>query len=130
MLKLIEKYKMKRALGDYVHALGPTLRKRYGMHDQYTVMQIRKTAQHLRLSVQYLPYAVALYRHEPSENTQNLLGMDHTRLNRLRLELADTLFDGKTEYRVKDVLALSKVASWKGGPSPDWWSNHWGKTSL
>ncbi|MBW7471579.1 DUF6559 family protein [Marinobacter sp. F4218] len=130
MIELIRKFQLKRALRGYVQILGPELRKRYGGSDQYTVLQIKKTVAHLKLDIQYLPYAVAMYRHEQSKNTVDMLRLDQAFLNRLRAEVADALLDGNPNYSARDVLALSKKVKWKGGPSPHWWSNNLGKTSL
>ncbi|WP_420890919.1 DUF6559 family protein [Marinobacter suaedae] len=130
MIDLIRRYQLRRAFRSYIHTLGPELRKRYGGSDQYTVLQIKKTALHLKLNIQYLPYAVALYRHEQSKNTVDLLRLDQAFLDRLRREVADALFDGSTNYTARNVLALAKANDWRGGPSPDWWSNNLGKTSL
>lgn len=130
MIELIRKFQLKRAFQSYVHTLGPALTKRYGGSDQYTVLQIKKTVAHLKINTQYLPYAVAMYRHEQSKNTVDMLRLDQAFLDCLRLEVADALFDGNRNYTARDVLALSKSAKWKGGPSPNWWSNNLGKTSL
>lgn len=130
MIELIRKFQLKRAFQDYVHILGPELRKRYSGLDQYTVPQIKKTVAHLKLKIQYLPYAVAMYRHEESKNTVDMLRVDQDFLDRLRAEVADALFDGNPNFTARDVIALSKAGTWKGGPSPKWWSNNLGKTSL
>lgn len=130
MIELIRKFQLKRAFRGYVHTLGPELRKRYGGSDQYTVLQIKKTAVHLKLNTQHLPYAVAMYRHEQSKNTVDMLRLDQAFLDRLRSEIADALFDGNPNYTAREVLAMSKAAQWKGGSSPNWWSNNLGKTSL
>lgn len=130
MIELIRKYQLRRAFKSYIYTLGPELRKRYGGSDQYTVLQIKKTVVHLNLNKQYLPYAVAMYRHEQSKNTVDMLRLDQAFLDRLRAEVAAALFDGNPNYDARDVLALTKAVGWKGGPSPNWWSNNLGKTSL
>ena len=44
MLNYLRKYKIQRAFDDYLSKLGPALVKRYGFKEQYSVMQIEKTA--------------------------------------------------------------------------------------
>lgn len=130
MIEFLRRYQLRKAFRSYIYKLGPALAKRYGRGDQYTVLQIKKTVLHLKLSVRYLPYAVALYRHEQSSNTVDLLRIDQASLDQLRSEVAEALFHGNTHYRATQVLAMSKQRGWRGGPPPDWQSNRLGKTSL
>ena len=130
MFNRLRVYKLRKALNQYVFRLGPALVKRYGSSEQYTVLQIEKTARQLHLDMRYLPYAIALYRHEESVNTVGLYRLNQDFINTLRSELADSIFGGKVNYTARDVLGLSKKVGWKGGPPPNWVSNFYGNTSL
>ena len=107
MFNFIREYKLKKAFSSYVYKLGPSLKKRYGTQKQYTVCQIKRTANDLHLNAKHLPYAIALYRYEASKNTVNLYRIDQHFLNLLRQDVADSIFCGNTMYTVKDVFALS-----------------------
>jgi len=94
MIDYLRKRKLRKAFKSYIHELGPNLVKRYGPQDQFTVMQVQTTAEHLKLDTRFIAYAVALYRHEESENTINILGVDQEFLDKLRSEIANSIFDG------------------------------------
>jgi hypothetical protein len=130
MIEFLRRYQLRKAFRSYIHELGPALGKRYGVSDQYTLLQIKLTVRHLKLSVRYLRYAVALYRHEQSQDCVDLLGIDQPLLEHLRGEVAEALFHGNIQYRATHVLAMGKQAGWKGGPPPDWRANRMGMTSL
>lgn len=120
MLSFLQHYRLRKTFNSYVMKLGPALVKRYGAKNQYSVMQIKKTAQHLTLDIQYLAYAIALFRHEESVNTLNIYRIDQAFLNILRREIADALFDGNTRYSSKDVLRAAKPRGWHGGKPNSW----------
>jgi hypothetical protein len=130
MLSYFRKRKLNKAFTKYVHVLGPALVQRYGLRDQFTVVQVQATAEHLKIDTRFIAYAVALYRHEESENTIKLLGVDQEFLDRLRSEIASSIFGGKLKYTSQDVLSLSKKTGWRGGPPPNWMANKHGHTSL
>ncbi len=85
------------------------------MSDQYTVMQIETTAEVLKLSMQYIPYAIALYRHEESVNTLERHNISQEFLDILRAEIADAIYNGNTEYRANDSIKAGVPGGWKGG---------------
>ena len=130
MIAYLRQRKLRKAFKQYLYELGPSLVKRYGPLDQFTVMQIQATADHLKLDTRFIAYAVALYRQKESENTINLLRVDQIFLDQLRYEIAESLFDGNSGYSSSDVLRLGKNAGWKGGPPPNWMANRFGHTSL
>ena len=130
MIGYFRKRRLRKAFSQYLYELGPSLVKRYGPLDQFTVMQIQATADQLKLDTRFIAYAVALFRQDESENTINLLSVDQNFLNTLMQEIADSLFDGNQRYTSQDVLRLGKRATWKGGPPPNWMANKHGHTSL
>lgn len=130
MIEFLRKRKLKKAFSKYVHVLGPALSQRYGAVDQYTVKQILATSKDIDIDTRFIAYAVALYRRDESENTVKLLNVDQYFLDTLRMEIASSLFGGNINYKTKDVLNLSKRASWRGGPPPNWMANDQGRTSL
>lgn len=130
MIEYLRKRKLKKAFSTYVHVLGPALSKRYGAVDQYPVKQILATSEEIKIDVRFIAYAVALFRRDESENTMRLVNVDQVFLDALRMEIANSLFGGDTNYKTKDVLNLSKAVSWRGGPPPNWMANHQGRTSL
>ena len=115
MFDMFRTYSLKDAVTDYVQKLGPVLLKRYGGADQYTVKQIEKTAKSLALEKRYIPYAIALYRHDASVNTLSLYRIDQGFLDVLREEMADFLFHGSSAYDARDVIKLNNKYAWKGG---------------
>lgn len=130
MIDFIRKYKLNNAVKDYLAKLGPSLAKRYGHTDQYTVMQIEKTAKHLKLNMQFIPYAIAMFRHEESINTISLYRMNQDFLNTLRQEVANAFFDGNVNYNAKDTITLGKPKGWKGGMHTNWMANKHGSTGF
>ena len=94
--------------------MAPVLVSGYGPLDQFTVPQIEAAAKTCRLNMQYIPYAIALYRHEESNRTLRLYRLDQTFLNILRNEISKWFFDGY-DYRTKDVFQMAKRRTWRGG---------------
>jgi len=130
MIECLRKWKLRKAFKSYIHELGPALIKRYGQQDQFTVMQVQATVEHLKLDARFIAYAVALYRYEESENTINILGVNQKFLDKLRAEIANSIFDGNVKFSSKQVLGLSKRIGWQGGAPPRWMANKHGHTSL
>lgn len=130
LLEFFRKRKLQEAFKLYIHELGPALSNRYGLREQFTVMQVQATVEYLGLEDRFIAYAVALYRYEESDNTINLLGVDQLFLDQLRLEIAKSIFDGNERYNASDVLGLSKKTTWRGGAPPNWMANRNGQTSL
>ena len=75
MIQLLRSYRRSRIIAAYIRQLGPALLRRYGPLDQYTVRQIEVTARQLGIALDCLPYAVALYRSEESENTRAIYAL-------------------------------------------------------
>ncbi|MEM1189734.1 MAG: DUF6559 family protein [Pseudomonadota bacterium] len=129
-MKFLRRHRLSKALDNFVMKLGPALTRRYGTREQYTVLQVSKTIQALKLSERHTAYAIAIFRHEESKNTISLFDMDQPFLNLLRKEIGDRYFDGNPHYSVSDVLRLSKSRGWQGGAAPNWQANRYGRTSL
>jgi len=117
MFGIFRKHPLKQAISDYISKLGPALLKRYGGADQYTVKQVEKTVKSLGVEQQYIPYAIAMYRHDESVNTLSLYRIDQDFLDILREEIADILFDGSVNFDAHDVIKLNKKWAWRGGRS-------------
>jgi len=117
MFDMFRQYALKQASQDYIKKLGPALLKRYGGAEQYTVKQVEKTVRSLGLEPKYIPYAIAMYRHDESVNTLSLYRIDQDFLNILRAEIADSFFDGDLGYDARDVIKLNKKWVWRGGRS-------------
>ena len=130
MLSMLKRYRLRKSVKDYVLKLGPSLARRYGSLDQYTVKQIEKTALHLQLNMQHIPYAIALFRHEESANTISLYRIKQDLLDQLRLEIAGQFLGISDDYNAKDITSIAKRPAWHGGHSPDFGKNYFGKTSL
>ena len=121
MLAFFRRRKLRKSFSKYIHVLGPELVKRYGLQDQFTVMQVQTTIEHLKLDNRFIAYAVALYRYEESENTLEMLRVDQTFLDQLRSEIANSLFEGNTKYSSKKVLELSKKLDGKAATRQTGW---------
>ena len=130
MLSVIEKYKLNRAVESYINELGPALVKRYGGCDQYTVMQVEKTARSLNLGMQYISYAIALYRKDESVNTIDLYRIDQGFLDMLREEIAAAYFGGDIAFSAMSVVDLGRPRGWGGGVHRNWIANIHGKTGF
>lgn len=130
MIHYIRHFRLNQSVSRYVHKLAPALASRYGTAEQYTVLQIIKTAKALGLKMRHAAYAVALFRHEQSENTLAFFKMSQADIDAIRAIIADSLFDGKRNYSARDVLKLSQSGGWRGGAAPNWRANHLGMTSL
>ncbi|WP_049721508.1 DUF6559 family protein [Gilvimarinus polysaccharolyticus] len=127
-MNLLNRYFKKRIIKKYIFVMAPVLVARYGALDEYTVLQLEKTTQFCRLSTQYIPYAIALFRREESENSVKLYRIDQSFLNVLRKEISDWFFDGYA-YKTKDVINLAKSRKWRGGNNTDSFSNRLGMES-
>ncbi len=90
------------------------LAKGYGAQDQFTVPQIEAAIKKCRLNMQYIPYAIALYRHEESNRTLRLYRLDQRFIDILRREISEWFFDGY-DFRTKDVFRMAKPRAWRGG---------------
>ena len=130
MLSFIHRFKLNRAVESYIKELGPALVKRYGACDQYTVMQVEKTARSLNLSTQYISYAIALYRKDESVNTVGLYQIDQDFLDALREEIAAAYFGGDRSYSAMTVVDLGRPRGWGGGGHRNWLANMHGKTGF
>lgn len=127
-MDILNKYFKKRIVKKYIYKITPALAKRYGVLDEYTVLQLEKTVEACQLSVQYLPYAIALFRKKESENTLKLYRIDQSFLDILRKEISNWFFDGYP-YKTKDVFGLAKPKAWRGGHNTDALSNRSGMNS-
>ena len=108
--------------------MAPVLTKRYGVSDQYTVPQLEKAAQECGISMQYIPYAIALYRTKESNRTVKLYNINQDFLDILRNEISNCFFESYP-YKTKDVIKLAKPRAWRGGRNTDAISNRIGKNS-
>ncbi|VAW72670.1 hypothetical protein MNBD_GAMMA10-2536 [hydrothermal vent metagenome] len=118
MINFLNTFLRNRIIDKYIFELAPLLVKRYGALDQYTVPQLEKTAQSCRLSTQYIPYAIAIYRHEESNRTKKLYRINQQFLNILRAEISDSYFDGY-DYRAKDIIYLATPKGSQGNSTTD-----------
>ncbi|MBC7005729.1 hypothetical protein BIZ37_24525 [Photobacterium sp. BZF1] len=112
MLGITQLFK-RRAIRQYIKAIGPTLLKSYGPREAYSEGQIVAVLEQSGLSQRYQQYAYALFGDQYPE---------------LRQELAEGLF-GNTTFTALDIIALAKPAGWKGGTNNDNLSNHYGQNS-
>ncbi|MEW8692035.1 MAG: DUF6559 family protein [Candidatus Thiodiazotropha endolucinida] len=127
-MNILNEFLKKRIISKYIYELAPVLLKSYGPQDQFTVPQIEQAAKKVGISLQYIPYAIALYRHEESNRTIKLYRIDQQFLEILRTEIAKCFFDGY-EYRTRDVLKLAKPRAWRGGHIRSM-ANRYGKTTT
>jgi hypothetical protein len=128
LMEILNRYLKKRLVKKYIYVVAPELINRYGAMDEYTVLQLEKTTQSCRLSDQYLPYAIAMFRKTESENTLKLYRIDQSFLDILRGEISIWFFDGYP-YKTKDVINLSRHKAWGGGYNTDSLSNNFGQNS-
>ena len=127
-MQILNEFIKHRLITKYIYEVAPVLLKSYGLHEQYTVPQIEKAAMKCGVSMQYIPYAIALYRHEVSNRTLRLYRLDQGFLDILRDEIAVNYFDGST-YRAKDVFKLARPREWRGGHNRSR-ANMYGRTST
>ena len=127
-MEILNRYLKKRIVKKYIYIMAPALVHRYGALDEYTVRQLEKTTEACRLSVQYLPYAIAMFRRTESENTLKLYRIDQSFLDILRKEVSTWFFDGHS-YNTRDVINLARSRVWSGGYNTDSLSNSFGKNS-
>lgn len=130
MIQLLRSYRRSRIIAAYIRQLGPALLKRYGLLDQYTVRQIEATARQLGIAMDCLPYAIALYRSEESENTRAIYALSQSCLDALRREIADAYFGGDMQYSTMQAIKLGQDYGWKGGMHTNWMQNIYGKTGF
>ena len=127
-MNILNKFLKKRIIKRYIYDMAPVLIRGFGPQEQFTVPQIENAARKCGISMQYIPYAIALYRREESNRTKKLYRIDQAFLDVLRDEISEWLFDGY-EYRTDDVVKLSKPKAWRGGYNTDIRSNRLGMNS-
>lgn len=130
MLNLFKQRAKTKAIVSYIQDLAPAAVKRYGLRDQYTVMQVQKTIRDLGLNAKFIHYAIALMRHEASDNSIDLHQIDQDYLDYLRYDIADMFFDGDTTFDLTDIVRLGSPGRWGGGHHNNWMANHFGKTGY
>ncbi len=128
-MNFINKYLRKRIISKYIYEMAPVLVRGYGPQDQFTVPQIEQAARKCGISMQYIPYAIALYRHEETNRTIKLYRIDQSFLDVLRKEISEWFFEG-AEYRVRDVTKMAKPRQWRGGHIRDIHAHRMGRTST
>ncbi|WP_020582808.1 DUF6559 family protein [Endozoicomonas elysicola] len=125
---MLNKYLKKRAIKKYIYMMSPELSKRYGALPEYTVFQLEATTKSCGLSEKYIPYAIALFRENESENTLKRYQIDQSFLEVLRKEISQWFFAGYS-YTTKDIMSLAKPKGWRGGYNTDALSNVYGQNS-
>jgi len=88
MINFLNTFLRNRIIDKYIFELAPLLVKR------------------CRLSTQYIPYAIAIYRHEESNRTKKLYRINQQFLNILRAEISDTLY---TWQRPKEARVIAQL---------------------
>ena len=127
-MNILNRYLKKRIIKKYIYEMAPALVSRYGLQDEYTVLQLEKTTEACRVSAQYIPYAIALFRKKESVNTVKLYRIDQSFLDILRKEVSVWFFSGYP-YNTKDVIEVAKLKAWRGGNNTDSHSNRLGRNS-
>ncbi|MFN3712254.1 MAG: DUF6559 family protein [Alcanivoracaceae bacterium] len=130
MLNYLRSLKRRRAIDGYIRRLGPALLRRYGLADSYTVRQIKATARSLKLDMDYMTDAVALYCRVASPDSVTLYSLDQSALDQRRQELAEAFFAGSIGFTARQVIDLGRPWGWHGGRHENWWANRIGKTGF
>ncbi|MEJ1337240.1 MAG: DUF6559 family protein [Candidatus Sedimenticola sp. (ex Thyasira tokunagai)] len=127
-MNILNEFLKKRIISKYIFEMAPVLVKGFGPQDQFTVPQIETAARKCDISMQYIPYAIALYRHEESNRTVKLYHINQAFLELLRSEISEWFFEGY-DYRSKDVIKLAKPRVWRGGHIRSM-ANRFGRTAT
>ncbi|HQR07306.1 MAG TPA: hypothetical protein PLN21_10820 [Gemmatales bacterium] len=96
----------KKAVASYITRLGPELKKKYGKREHYTPEQIRETALHHALSIDYLCWAYVIYASMPDfERIHTTAGevCDYSGMHNL---VGETFFSGNLDFDVSSVVEV------------------------
>ncbi|MFT3878556.1 MAG: hypothetical protein QM703_02725 [Gemmatales bacterium] len=96
----------KKAVASYITKLGPELKKKYGKREHYTPEQIRETALHHALSIDYLCWAYVIYASMPDfERIHTTAGevCDYSGMHSL---VGETFFSGNIDFDVSSVVEV------------------------
>ncbi len=108
---LFSNFRRNRAIKKYC-LLAPHLNKRYGKDDNYTFLQVKKTAEVMKVSRKFMEYLYALYldSSEFSTNVSSIKTYDE-----LRTEIANLYFHSNKEFSVEDITEFITPTPWGGG---------------
>jgi hypothetical protein len=109
-MRIVEKFRKRRAIKAFVRVLSPLLKKRYGKHKRYTEGQVKKTVEAARLDQRYIDYACAMYMNRRTfEEMTNLKGitLDY---DEVRQEVADDHFNGNAGFTIHDTLDAARTS--------------------
>lgn len=98
MIGFIKKLRRRRSIKAFVHKISPSLIKRYGRSDRYTVGQIQTTIEHLGLPSSYAFVGYAMYLDEIDFNQWNQQTSDPQNYQQTRQDISNICFMGRTEF--------------------------------
>jgi hypothetical protein len=120
MLAWLHRSRRKRQLSPVITMMPWVLTKSYGSGSTYSVGQIMRAAEKLKLRPKLLPFSLAAYC-QPSELTiANCFSKAD--ISRLRSELIDLFELSYVNFNVEDVRRLRIRPQWH---SAEWWHSDW-----
>lgn len=103
-MKLLNRIKKYFAIKSYSKKLPPILKKRYGKHKHYSKPQIKSSIEYCGLSEDYTDYAYAMHMSRKKYNEMREIKNDSDDFDLLRKEIADSCFDGNSNFTIHDAL--------------------------
>ncbi len=105
------KYRKKRAVKKYFY-LVHQLKKRYGKDEEYTYLQVKKTAEVMKVKSLFTEYLYAMYlgSDEFSASVSSVKTYDE-----LRIEISVLFFYGNKDFSIDDIIEFIKPVPWYGG---------------
>lgn len=98
MIEFLKRLKRRRSIKSFVHKIAPSLIKRYGRSDRYTVGQIQTTIEHLGLPSSYAFIGYAMYLDEIDFNQWNQQISDPQNYQQTRQEILNVCFNGQKTF--------------------------------
>jgi hypothetical protein len=107
---MFESLKKRSALKKYVFQLTPELVKGFGGVSNFTVGQVTKTVQRLKLSEDFIPYAHSMFCSN-EEFKNHYQSNNDIKYENLRKEVSELVFEGNMNFKVSDLIKISSKSS-------------------
>ncbi len=108
-MQLIKNFKRKRAIKSYIKKLPRLLEKDYGKSKIYTPMQVKKTIERSKLSVDYACYGIAIFSTKKAFDNHHIETDESCNYDQMHSEIADSHFEGNSDFGIADVTAVSSA---------------------
>ena len=107
-MSVINNFKKKRAIKSYLVKLPKTLSKDYGKSEFYTPEQVSKSIERSGLQTIYAYFAISMFCVRDSYDSYYQTSDETVSYDESRAAIADTYFNGYSDFSPKHVDAISE----------------------